>query len=858
MDVSPLELLSLPKQQLLEQLATSAEQGLSTPQAAERLATFGLNEITHRKAPPLIVHVMMRYANPLVAILLIAAAVSAFTGNTVSASIIALMVLLSISLDYLQSHRSLVAMQRLRLQVATTATVMRNQQWVELPYTQLVPGDILRLNAGDLIPADVRLLTTRNLHVQQAALTGESLPVEKIAQAVTAPLKNITEADNALFTGSSVVSGTATAVVMTTGNKTVYAEIAKSLAKAPPHSEFEKGIIHFGFFISKTILFLVIFVFAASIYFEHELLESLLFAIALAVGLTPEFLPMITTVTLANGAIKMARHGVIVKNLAAIQNLGSMDILCSDKTGTLTSGEMVLEHHLDPIGNSSEYVMLLAYLNALFESGVENPLKTAILNKIAFNPLDTAILKHTHPDVQSYTKTDEIPFDFERRRSSVVVNCNGKNRLITKGAPEQLLPQCTTYEINQQLLPLDQAALARWNTLFNTLSKQGYRVLAIATRELPEQPGFSAADETALSLAGLLAFFDPPLKGVVNTINHLKQEGVRIKMLTGDNEWVARHIAKQVGLKTDKIILGNELEHCTEPALAKVAEETDVFARISPMQKQRILAALRSRGHAVGFLGDGINDAPSLHIADVGISVANAVDVAKQAASIILLRHRLNVLLNGILEGRKSFGNVMKYLMMGTSSNFGNMFSMAGAVLFLPFLPMLPFQILLNNFLYDLAQITIPTDRVDPNFIRKPHHWNIDIIRRFMLYIGPISSVFDFLTFYVMLAIFHANAALFHTGWFVESLATQTLVIFIIRTAKNPFKSRPSLALSLTVISVVLVAVLLPFSPLAPLLGFVPLPLSYFIFLGSATLCYLFLVEIIKKRLIWKWLQIPS
>lgn len=859
MDDERLNIFSLSPQQALEKL-DSSQQGLTTQQAADRLVKYGYNQIAQKRTQSLVMAVITRYANPLVAILLIAATISAFTGNIVSAIIIILMVILSVGLDYLQSHRSLIAMQRLRTRVATTATVMRNQQWLELPYETLVPGDIIHLSAGDLVPADVLLLDSRDLHVQQSALTGESLPVEKQAIALPTPVnpQNLTDVINAAFVGSSVISGIATALVIATGNDTIFAEIAKSISVAPPPTEFEKGISRFGFFISKTILILVIFVFAVGIYLQHGLLESLLFALALAVGLTPEFLPMITTVTLASGAMKMSRHGVIVKNLASIQNLGSMDILCSDKTGTLTSGEMILEQHLDIDGQSSEYVMLLAYLNALFESGVENPITTAILNKIALNPLDVAILKHEHPDVQTYLKIDEIPFDFERRRSSVVVAKTDKKLLISKGAPENLMEISTHYERDNQCFPLTAIEKAKCHALFDRLSAQGYRVLAVALREIPDQPIYSANDEKELILIGFLAFLDPPLKDASTTIMSLKKEGVRIKILTGDNELVTRHICEKMGLTDDKIILGHELEHMTEPALAKIAEESPIFARVSPMQKHRIITALRSRGHVVGFLGDGINDAPSLHIADVGISVSNAVDVAKEAATIILLKRHLGVLLHGITEGRTSFGNVIKYLLMGTSSNFGNMFSMAGAVLFLPFLPMLPFQILLNNFLYDLAQITIPTDHVDPSFKRKPQHWDIGIIRRFMLFIGPVSSIFDFLTFFVMLKFFHANEALFHTGWFVESLATQTLVIFVIRTIKRPWKSKPSWPLTLTVLTVVGIAVLLPFSPLANILGFVPLPWGYFLFLLGMTVCYLVLVELIKKRLMQKWLKIPS
>lgn len=854
MDAEHLKIFSLPAAAAVEQLGSSP-QGLTSQQAADRLLQHGPNEIVQKKTVPLIKTVIGRYTNPLVAILLMAALVSAFTGNTVSAIIIILMVVLSVGLDYLQSHRSAKAIQQLRVRVANTATVMRDQQWLELPYHALVPGDIIHLSAGDLIPADVLLLEARDLHVQQSALTGESFPTEKQATP-TIGLQNPTDAVNAVFAGSSIVSGIATGLVVATGKDTLFSAIAKSLRIAPPHTEFEKGIIHFGFFISKTIFFLVVFVFATSVFLHHGLLESLLFALALAVGLTPEFLPMITTVTLASGAMKMARHGVIVKNLESIQNLGSTDILCSDKTGTLTSGEMVLEQHLDPSGQPSEYVLLLAYVNALFESGVQNSLKTAILKKVSLNPLDAAILKHDHPDIQSYQKIDEIPFDFERRRSSVIVTNDNKTLLITKGAPEQVISICHTYVKDGECLPLTTADQDKCQELFNQLSNQGYRVLAVAYREVKQQPTYSVADEHELVLSGFLTFLDPPLEDVRSTIASLKKQGVNIKILTGDNELITAHICKAVGINNDNIVLGSELDHMTEPALIKVAEETSIFARVSPMQKQRIIAALRSSGHVVGFLGDGINDAPSLHIADVGISVSNAVDVAKEAATIILLKTHLNVLLSGILEGRKSFGNVMKYLMMGTSSNFGNMFSMAGAILFLPFLPMLPFQILLNNFLYDLAQVTIPTDRVDSDFIRKPHHWNIDIIRRFMIYIGPVSSLFDFLTFFVMLKVFHASETLFHTGWFVESLATQTLVIFIIRTAKNPFKSKPSAPLSITVLTIVAIGIFLPFSPLANPLGFVPLPLGYFLFLSGATLAYLMLVELIKKRLMWKWLKL--
>lgn len=846
--------LSMPSQSVLDELGSS-EQGLTTAEANRRLLLSGPNTIVSQKTRSVLLDALMRSINPLVGVLVIAAMVSAFIGSVVNSGIIILMIILSVGLDYFQSHRSLLATQRLKSQVATTATVMRDKQWRELPPEQLVCGDIIHLVAGDMIPADALLLTARDLHVQQAALTGESLPVEKEPKNSNQTLENIAESSNGVFSGSSVVSGVATAVVIATGKNTLFGEITKSLALTPPHTEFEKGIIRFGFFISKAIFVLVLFVFVICAYLKHDLMESLLFAVALAVGLTPEFLPMITTVTLAAGATKMARHGVIVKNLASIQNLGSIDILCSDKTGTLTSGEMTLDQYCDTFGKPVERIMLLAYLNSLYETGIQNPLREAILNKTNINPLDAAILKHDHPSVQLYTKIDEIPFDFERRRASVVVDKNGEHWLIAKGAPEYVLSVCTHFEVDGQSRLLSQEDRIRSAKLFQSLSEQGYRVLSVAYRKMTQQSAYSAHDEVDLTLSGFLAFSDPPLPDTAQVVTSLLKEGVAIKILTGDNELVARHVCQLVNIDPGEILLGQQIEHLTEPALAKLAEGTRIFARVSPIQKQRIINALRSRGHAVGYLGDGINDAPSLHIADVGISVANAVDVAREAADIILLKHRLNVLRDGILEGRKSFGNVMKYLMMGTSSNFGNMFSMAGAVLFLPFLPMLPLQILLNNFLYDLAQVTIPTDNVDPIFMQKPRHWNIDIIRRFMLYIGPISSIFDFLTFYVMLVFFKAGESLFHTGWFVESLATQTLVIFIIRTAKNPFKSRPSLPLVITALVSVAVGAFLPFSPLAGLLGFVKLPWGYFLFLMIATFLYLLIVQFAKQRLMWKWLK---
>lgn len=854
MDANLQKLLMLEKNQALAKLDSSLS-GLTNAEAKRRQVLYGSNEIAGKTYHSVIIESLSHSTNPLVAILLIAALISAFTGNTISAVIIITIIILSIALDYFQTHRALVAVKKLQQHIAARATVLRNGQWMEIANRNLVPGDIIRLMAGDMVPADSLLIEAKDVHVQQAALTGESLPVEKEVSETPSLQNNLIEAKNAVFSGSSIISGTATAVVVNTGRSTVFGHIAESLKKTAPLTEFEKGILRFGLFIMRTVFVLVIFVFSVNIFFHRALIESLLFAIALAVGLTPELLPMITTVTLAAGAIRMAKKKVIVKNLSAIQDVGSIDILCSDKTGTLTSGEMILEQSIDIFGKKSEHVMLFAYLNSLFGTEITSPFNSAILKKANINPLDAAILKHDHPDVQVYHKADEIPFDFERRRSSVVVDKSGTRLLITKGAPEHVLKVCTHYENEGTDHKLDDKMQKQILGLFMSLSKQGYRLLAVAFRKMDTQSAYTTRDEKNLVLLGFLAFFDPPLKDIPNVIKELKSEGVRIKILTGDNDLVARHVCEQVGIDTSRILLGDELEHISNPALAELADEIDVFARISPIQKQRIISVLRLRGHVVGYIGDGINDAPSLHSADVGISVAGAVDIAREAADIILLKRHLKVIQDGILEGRKSFGNVMKYLMMGTSSNFGNMLSMAGAVLFLPFLPMLPTQILLNNLLYDISQVTIPTDNVDRSFLLKPKHWNIDIIRKFMLYIGPISSIFDFLTFFVMLKLFAATESLFQTGWFVESLATQTLVIFVIRTAKNPWQSKPSLPLAIMVVFVVSLGILLPFSPVAKFWGFVPLPPLYFLFLVTATIAYLFLVEIIKKKLMWRWLQ---
>ena len=835
---------TIPLKTLFEQLQSS-EQGLTGEEVHKRQDTYGPNDTTGIKRNSGLVQFLRLFLNPLVAILLLAAIVSAILGDHINASIIIVIVLLSNILNFVQTYQSQNAVEKLRAGVAPTATALRDGKWIEVPRRDLVPGDMIRLMAGDLVPADARLVQATDLHVQQAALTGESLPVEKSADDLDAPTESFAEAHNSVFLGTSVVSGTGTALITATGRNTAFGDIAAHLASRPPETEFERGIKGFGMLIMQTVFFLVLFIFLVGILGHHQPFETVLFAISLAVGLTPEFLPMITTVTLGQGALRMAKQKVIVKHLESIQNFGSIDILCSDKTGTLTSGETQLEGYLDLQDKTSDHVLLFSYLNSSYETGIRSP-------------LDEAILQHGSIDITGYSKAGEIPFDFERRCLSVIVRHEDELLLITKGAPESMLPLCSAYEVDGERKTLDGVdgeVRAKFVQRYQDLSSQGYRVLAVAYRPIPQQTTYRKTDEQTLVLLGFLTFADPPKPDAARVLQALKSDGVQVKILTGDNELVTRHVCEKVRLDGGRIVLGNDLDHMSDAALSQVVEQVNVFARVSPVQKNRIILALKKRKHVVGYIGDGINDAPSLHAADVGISVSTGVDVAKDAAAIILLEQSLQVLHNGILEGRKAFGNVIKYLLMGTSSNFGNMFSMAGAYVFLPFLPMLPTQILLNNFLYDLSQVTIPTDNVDQSYIKKPQHWDISLIRNFMIFIGPVSSIFDFLTFFIMLRIFNAGAVLFHTGWFVESLATQTLVLFIIRTAGNPLRSRPSRPLTITTLLIVAIGILLPYTPLAGLLGFTPLPALYFLFLVVMTTIYLLLVQLVKSRLMRRYTQ---
>jgi Mg2+-importing ATPase len=830
--IDPKEILFLPIEEVFARLGTS-QSGLTSEEAKKRLEIYGYNEFAKKKRTAL-VEFLSYFKSPLVIILLVAAVISAFLGELVNAIIISVIVLLSTLLLFYQESRAEKASEMLRKKVTTTATVRRDGEKKEVDLREIVPGDIIYLSAGDIVPADARVISAKDLFVNQSALTGESLPVEKTSDPPATREASILEWNNYLFLGTSVVSGTATAVVINTGNLTEYGKIAKRLVERAPETEFERGLRRFGFLMVEVTFLLVLFVFLINALYKRNVLESLLFSVALAVGLTPELLPMIITLTLSKGAMSMARKGVIVKHLSSIQNLGSMDVLCTDKTGTLTENRVKLMLHIDLEGRENDKVFLFSFLNSYYQTGLKSP-------------LDEAILKHEEIDVKGYQKIDEIPFDFERKRVSVVVECDGQRILISKGAPEQVLATCSHCELSEGVVELNRALRDRIEQKYYDLSSEGFRVLGVSYKMVGEKRVYSVNDESGMVFLGFVAFIDPPKETAREAIQLLRKNGVALKIITGDNEIVTRKICEYLNLEIKGIVLGNEIEQMQDDALARVVERANVFARVTPAQKDRIILALKRNGHVVGFLGDGINDAPPLKTADVGISVENAVDVAKESADIILLQTDLKVLNDGVMEGRKAFGNAMKYIMMATSSNFGNMFSAAGASLFLPFLPMLPTQILLNNLLYDLSEFTIPTDNVDPEYIEKPKKMDVSFIRKFMVIMGPVSSVFDFLTFFLMILVFSAIEPVFQTAWFIESLFTQTLVIFVIRTRMSPFKSRPSKALLVSSASILGVALLVPLTPLGKLFGFVEPPVLFYPFLVCIVAAYLALAEIVKR-----------
>jgi Mg2+-importing ATPase len=718
-----------------------------------------------------------------------------------------------------------------------------------VPGQDLVPGDVVLLAAGDLVPADGRLLEARDFFVNEALLTGESYPAGKHARDEGIDSLEVTEATNAAFMGSSVMSGSGRLMVCGTALATQLGQISSSLRRAPPPSALDQGTHRFGMLIVRFTEILVLFVLLINLLFHRPWLESFLFAVALAVGLTPELLPMIVSVTLARGAIRMAKSQVIVKRLGAIHDLGSMDVLCTDKTGTLTEAKIRLARQVALSGADSERVLDLARLNSHFQAGLRNP-------------LDTAIVESGPPRGVGWAKIDEVPFDFQRRRVSVLVEHEGQRLLITKGAPEDVIKLAGRHEEpgRPELLPLDDAARTRATKVFEGLSAEGFRALGVAWRELePDRTGATVDDERDLVFAGFVVFFDPPKASAGAAIAALGAKGVGVKILSGDNERVTQHVCAELGIPITGVLTGTEIEALSDEALAAQLEETNLFCRVTPAQKNRVILGLKRRGHVVGFLGDGINDAPSLHNSDVGISVDGAVDVAKDAADIILLQQDLGVLERGVIEGRRAFGNIMKFIMMAMSSNFGNMFSMAGATLILPFLPMLPVQILLNNLLYAVSEMPIPLDEVDSEITEKPEHWDMRFIRNFTLVLGPVSSVFDFLTFGLLLLVFHADEPLFQTGWFIESLATQVMVIFVLRTRRNPLRSRPHPLLATTSVAVVVLAVVLPVTPLGAWFGFVPPSAAFLLAIAGLTASYLLLAQSAKWAFyrLWRPAGIP-
>ena len=771
---------------LLKSLRTRAA-GLTQGEAEDRIGKTGPNEIAQEKSQTWWMRLLKILRNPLVILLTVLSAISYATGDARAGTVMAAMVVLSAALRFVQESRADSAAAKLKAMIHVTATVIRDGAAREMPLRDLVPGDIIKLSAGDMIPGDVRLLACKDLFVSQGSLSGESFPTEKFHEADTKVSNSPTEMKNICFMGTNVESGTATAVVVETGVRTYFGSMATSITEEQAPTSFDQGLGRFTWLMIKLMAVMVPLVFLINGFTKHDWKSAFFFAMAVAVGLTPEMLPMIVSVCLSKGAIAMSRRKVIVKQLNAIQNLGGMDVLCTDKTGTLTEDRVVLMRHCDVTGRETQEVLLDGYLISYFQTGLKNLLDRAILDCADFQGQKL---------IEKYKKLDELPFDFTRRMMSVMVqDPEGNAILFTKGAPEEVFHQCSHFELDGKLSPMDPKRMGTLKEKYDSLSSDGFRVLAVARKELAGKQSCSKDDERDLVLKGYVAFLDPAKNTAAPAIEGLHRHGVGVKILTGDNELISRKVCRDVGLPDDPMLLGADIEKMTDAELVEGVEKTTLFARVSPAHKQRIIRALRGRGHVVGFLGDGINDAPALRAADVGISVDTATDIAKESADLILLEKDLMVLEGGVIEGRKVFANILKYVRMGASSNFGNMFSVLGASAFLPFVPMAPIQVLTNNLLYDFSQVPIPMDDVDEEQVARPRPWNLNEIRRFILFIGPISSIFDYTTFFVMLYVFHcwdpARASVFHTGWFVESLMTQTLIIHVIRTNKIPFRAKP-------------------------------------------------------------------
>ncbi len=847
-----------PVESLLAALRSSPT-GLSAAEAGTRLAHLGPNSLETRKRAAWPGLFLGQFNSPIILILLFATVVSAVLQDWADAIIILAIILGSAILSFVQEYSASNAAEKLRAQIRIKATVVRDGQPQAIPAEEVVSGDVVLLSAGSLIPADGVLLEAKDFFVSQATLTGETFPVEK--QVGDAPAgAGLVERTNCVFMGTSVRSGAARAVVVQTGKATAFGQIAARLQLRPPETEFERGIRRLGYLLSEVTFLLVFAVFAANVFFHKPVVDSLLFSLALAVGLTPQLLPAIININLARGSQRMAASGVIVRRLASIENFGSMDVLCTDKTGTLTEGVVRLDGALDVQGQPAEQVFRYAYLNAHFQTGL-------------VNPLDEAISAQAQPDIAGIVKLDEIPYDFVRKRLGIVI-CKGEAPLptseaaphqagspapvdegtcpllITKGALESVLAACTQVLDAGQTLPLDAARRGQIEARYTAWSGQGYRVLGVAVKAVVRQLRYTRDDEQGMAFAGFLLFLDPPKPGVQATVADLAALGVQLKIITGDNRLVAQHTAEAIGLPVTGLLTGAELAALRDEALWQVADRANLFCEVDPNQKERIILALKKMGRVVGYMGDGINDAPALHAADVGISVDTAVDVAKEAADFVLLKQDLAVLHQGIVQGRTTFANTLKYVFMATSANFGNMFSVAGASFFLPFLPMLPKQILLINFLTDLPEMTIAGDNVDAVFVQRPRRWDIGFIRRFMLIFGPLSSLFDYITFGALLWLLRANPgreALFRTGWFVESVLSAALVVFALRTRLPLGRSRPSRAMLAVTAGVALAVLALPYSPLAGLLGFQPLSPVFLAVIALIVAAYLGLAELVKR-----------
>jgi P-type Mg2+ transporter len=819
---------------ILAEFSTSLN-GLSEKEAEKRLLTYGKNVLAEKKKANAFVEFLLHFKSPLILILLAACIISFFVNEPVDAIIIGIMILLSVILDFYLEYNAEKAANKLKESVKTKVLVLRQDLVKEVSAEDICLGDIIRLSAGNLIPADSRIIESKDFFVNQSSLTGESFPVEKRRDLINLQNPSFTDMSNIVFMGTNVISGSASAIVVKTGKETEFGKISEKLVHKEEESDFDRGIKNFGYLIMKATIFLVLFIFLFNSIVKHNVLESFMFAIAVAVGLTPELLPMVMSVTMAQGSLKMSKKGVIVKKLSSIPNFGSMDILCTDKTGTLTEDKIHLIKYTDCFGKESEEVLNYTFLNSFYQTGINNV-------------LDEAVLSFKKIEILDYKKIDEIPFDFVRKKMSVVVQRSNKRFLVTKGAPEEVFNSSVFYLDKGSKKKFTPEAENKIKRVYEDFSKEGFRVLAVANKEVKVQAKYTKKDESDLVLLGFVSFLDPPKKDVKTVIHELHESGVEVKIITGDNELVTKKVCDEIGLSIKGILLGHEISTLTDDALKVRVENTTIFARFSPDEKNRVIHALKNNGHVVGYMGDGINDAPSLRNADVGISVNSAVDVAKEAAVIVLTQKSLDALKDGVLEGRRTFANTMKYIMMGLSSNFGNMFSVAAAVLFLPFLPMLPIQILLNNFIYDFSQITIPSDNVDEEYIRKPRKWDMNFIKKFMFTFGPISSLFDIITFIALFYFFHASPALFQTGWFIESLTTQTLVIYFIRTKKIPLiQSNPSLPLFLSSLICVVIGWILPFTLVGKYFGLVSLPYNLLLVIAGIVLTYFVIVEITKR-----------